>query len=130
MDMIFLNQGKQLCCFLWTVLSLAEFVLWLLNIKFMTIFVSLIKLYLDILIGSVQFFCFPKWFTICILFFFSYFSSIWMPSFSFKYNVCLNMPLKINTSDRGWNPGPFAYRASALLTELSGCLTHYLPYGN
>ena len=30
-------------------------------------------------------------------------------------------------SDWDSNPGPLAYRASALQTELSGCLTHYLP---
>ena len=30
-------------------------------------------------------------------------------------------------SDRDSNPGHIAYRASALPTELSGCLTHYLP---
>ena len=29
-------------------------------------------------------------------------------------------------SDRGSNPGPLAYRVSALPIELSGCLTHYL----
>ena len=33
-------------------------------------------------------------------------------------------------SDLGSNLGPLAYRASALSTELSSCLTHYLPYGD
>ena len=31
-------------------------------------------------------------------------------------------------SDRGSNPEHIAYRASALLTKLSGCLTHYYYY--
>ena len=30
--------------------------------------------------------------------------------------------------DRGSNPGPLAYRAIALPTELSGPLTYYLTY--
>ena len=33
-------------------------------------------------------------------------------------------------SDWDSNPGPLAYRASALPTEQSGCLAHYLPYSD
>ena len=33
-------------------------------------------------------------------------------------------------SDRDSKPGSLAYRASALLTVLSGCMTYYLPNGH
>ena len=33
-------------------------------------------------------------------------------------------------SDQGLNPVPLVYRANALPTELSGCLTHYLTNGD
>ena len=37
---------------------------------------------------------------------------------------------KNEQSDSGSNPRSLAYRVSALLTKLFGCLTHYLPYGD
>ena len=50
----------------------------------------------------------------------------------FKYNshILMSQGDKNVPSDRGSNPGRLAYRESALPTELSDCLTHYLHNGD
>ena len=45
-------------------------------------------------------------------------------------NVYISQGEKNVQTDRALNPRPFVYRANALQSDPSGCLTHYLPYGD